>query len=183
MHTNNVPRSSFVTVTAWIFIALSGFASLISILQNIMIQTLFHSQEFAQAMHEMPQNTPPIAGFNFAGFMFHHFPQFFLLFLVISLTTLVFSIGLLLRKNWARLCFIGLMFFAILWQIGGIVLQLFMFSFMRGQFTQIPNAPDMSVVFIAFAVIGVLFALGFSVLFGWIARKLMSRPIAAEFGR
>jgi len=178
MQTNYVPRSSFVTVTAWIFIALSGFASLISILQNIMIQTLFRSQEFTQAMHEMPRNSPHIA-----GFMFNHFPQVFLLFLVISLASLVFSIGLLLRKNWARLCFIGLMVFAILWQIGGIVLQLFMFSFMRGQFTQIHNAPDMSVVFVAFAVIGVLFALGFSVLFGWIARKLLSPPIAAEFGR
>ena len=38
-------RSTFVTVVAWVFIVLSGFGTLISLLQNLMIQTVFTSPE------------------------------------------------------------------------------------------------------------------------------------------
>jgi hypothetical protein len=37
---NTHPRSTFVNVVAWVFIALAGFATLIVILQNIMISMM-----------------------------------------------------------------------------------------------------------------------------------------------
>ena len=41
----------------------------------------------------------------------------------------------------------------------------------------------MTLFFVVMAVVCVVFALAFGALFGWIAWKLASKPIAAEFGR
>lgn len=175
---NNVERSTFVSVVAWIFISLSGFATLIAILQNIIIQTVFTQPEVHQAIQNQPPGIPP-----FAAFMFNHMTFFPLFFLIVTSITLIVSIGLLMRKNWARLCFIGIMFFAILWNLVGLVMQVFMFHFMKEQFATGPGMPDMSIVLVAVTVISVIFTIGFSILFGWIARTLMSRKIVVEFGR
>ena len=174
----NQQRSTFVTVLAWIFIVLSGFGTAIAILQNIMIQTVFNSPEFNQATQTMPPGAPP-----FAAFMMSHFQLFFIAFLLASVFMLISSIGLLKRWNWARLCFIGLMALAIAWQLAGLGIQFSMFSSMHEQFSSAATqgAPDMAPFFIAIAVFSVIFALGFSLLFGWIIKKLVSAPIAGEF--
>ena len=173
-------QSTFVTVVAWIFIALSGFGTVISILQNIMVQTVFRSPEVSQAMQAPPPGAPP-----FAAFLATHFQWFFLAFLLVSAFMLASSIGLLKRHNWARLSFIGLLSLAILWQVGGLALQFFMFSSMREQFSAaaVQGGPDMGPFFVAIAAVSVLFAVGFSVLFGWIIKRLLSPAVAAEFIR
>ena len=173
-------QSTFVTVVAWIFIALSGFGTAISILQNILVQTVFRSPEVSQAVQTPPPGTPP-----FAAFMTAHFQWFFLAFLLVSAFMLASSIGLLKRRNWARLSFIGLLSLAILWQIGGLALQFSMISSMRQQFSAaaVQGGPDMAPFFIGIAVVSVLFAVGFSVLFGWIIKRLLSPAVVAEFIR
>lgn len=175
-------RSTFVTVVAWIFIALSGFGALVGILQNIMLQTVLRSEEFGQAMQAAPlqPGLPP-----FATFMFEHFQWFFLAALLANVVMLVVSIGLLKRRNWARLCFIGLMILSMLWQLVGLAIQASVFSFVHDQFTaaQAQGAPDMTLFFVVMAVVCVVFALAFGALFGWIAWKLASKPIALEFAR
>lgn len=123
-------QSTFVTVIAWIFITISGFGTVISILQNIMVQTVFRSSEVSQVMHAPPPRAPPVA-----AFMATHFQWFFLAFLLVSALMLASSIGLLMCRNWACLSFIGLLSLAILWQIGGLALQFSMFSSMREQFS------------------------------------------------
>jgi len=176
----NEQRSTFVTVIAWIFIALSGFTTVISILQNIMIQTIFSNPEFSQETKALPPDAPA-----FAAFMIEHFRLFFFAFLLASAFMLVSSIGLLKRRNWARLCFIGFMALAIVWHMGGLAIQFSMFSAMHEQVSAAAThgAPDMAPFFIAMAVFSVVLALGFSFLFGWIIKKLISAPIAAEFRR
>ena len=173
-------RSSFVTVLAWIFIVLSGFTTMISILQNIMIWMVFNQPEMANAMSTPPPGAPP-----FMAFMADYFRWIFLAFLLVTITTLVSSIGLLKRANWARLVFIGLMILGVAWNLFGLLGQFAMMSFMHGQFAAVPKAPDMpdmQAFMTAMMVVGVIFAIGFSVLFGWIAKRLMSREIKAEFG-
>lgn len=171
-------RSTFVTVVAWIFIALSGFATIISVLQNIMIQTMFASPELEKAMAApVPPDTPA-----FAAFLMHNIPLFFAAFLVVSAVTLAASIGLLLRKNWARVTFMGIMALGIVWSVGGLVMQFAMFSQMQDMAAAAPpGAPDMGAFFTAIAVVSVLFALGFSALHAWIIYRLRSPEIAAEF--
>lgn len=173
-----IERSTFVSVVAWIFIVLSGFGTMMSILQNVMIQVVMADPAVRDAMQ-----TPPMDAPAFAIFLFSNFQLFFLLFLLVSALTLASSIGLLLRRNWARVAFIGLMALGVVWNLGGLALQLWMFSSMREQFAALPEGPDMQPFFIVISAVSVLFALVFSGLFGWIARRLLSAPVAAEFAR
>lgn len=174
-------RSTFVTVLAWIFIALSGFSVIISVLQNIMIFAMLRSPEVSQAMQAPPPPGMP-AG---AAFMASHAYVFFLGFLLMSAFTLASSIGLLNRWNWARLSFIGIMLLGIVWNFVGLAIQFSMFASMKDQFlaSAASGGPDMQPFFIGIAVVSVLFAIGFSVLFGWIAKRLLSPAVAAEFRR
>src|SRR6266498_453109 len=69
------PRSSFVTVVAWIFIVLSGFATLVGALQNLMIRFM----PFDQVDSVLQDSTtatqfPPAARFMFSHFR-RHFPS------------------------------------------------------------------------------------------------------------
>ena len=172
-------RSTFVTVVAWIFIALSGFGTVIAALQNVMLFTVFRSPEATQALQAPPPpGTPPAA-----AFMASHFYLFFIAFLVISAFTLISSVGLLKRWNWARLSFIGLMALGIAWNLGGLVLQFGIFSSMQEQFaaSALHDGQEMQPFFIAIVVVSVLFAVGFSVLFAWIAKRLHSPAIVSEF--
>jgi hypothetical protein len=175
---NSASHSNFVTVVAWVSIVLSGFATLISVLQNILVHTVFSTPEFEQALQ-----TPPTAGTPpFAIFLAAHFKLFFALFLVIACATLASSIGLLKRRNWARIVFIGLMILGIVWNLAGLVIQFSIFASMQGALANVPpEAPDMKAFSIAVATVGVLFAIGFSGLFGWIAKRLLSPEVAAEF--
>lgn len=172
-------RSTFVTIIAWIFIIISGFASLISLLQNLLLRTVFNTPQFEQASHSLPANAPP-----YFDIIFRHLQLLLLVFLIISLFTFISSVGLLRRKNWARQIFIIIMGLGIIWSLVGIGMQFFMFSFMRGQFATTPNMPNISNMRVFFTVMEVfsgLIAIAFSVLFGIIIKKLISPPIVAEF--
>jgi len=178
MHQGN-QRSSFVTVLAWIFIVLSGFGTLVGILQGFMLMTMLNTPEMAQALQApVAAGAPP-----FAIFMMKNMFAFFMGMLALNVLTLIASIGLLVRRNWARVLFIGLMVFGIAWNVAGLVLQFSMLSYMRQQFAAVPDAPDMSVFLIGVSVVSVIFVLAFSALFGWIIKRLMSPPVVAEFVR
>lgn len=171
-------RSTFVSVIAWLFIVLAGFSTFISMLQNIMINTVFSS-------HQMPVSTAP--GIEhipaFLRFMLDHMQWFFLAFLAVSSGTLIAAVGLLRRKNWARLAFIGIFALGIAWNIAVLVLQQTMFSSMSGFPTSAP--PDFRTEFNRMAsvmqAVSVFMAFAFSVLFAWLIKRLLSGAIRDEF--
>jgi len=173
-------KSNFVTVLAWVFIVLSGFATLISVAQNIMVQTMFNDPAFNGTLAASKQSAGVPAA---AGFMAAHFKLFFASFMVLCTATLISSIGLLKRRNWARLIFIAILGLGIVWNLGGLLFQFTMFS----SFPQPPatsHEPDaFKSMFITIMVFSAVMAVAFSVLFGWIIKRLVSRPIAAEFGK
>jgi len=104
------------------------------------------------------------------------------LLLVVSAATVFSAIGLLRRKNWARLTFIAIMVLGIIWNIGGFCLQISVFSSVGS----VPAHADEAKFFQALAAVVMIFslvlALGFSALFGWIIQRLTSSPIRREFG-
>jgi hypothetical protein len=173
------PRSNFVTVTAWIFIGLSTFSTLISVLQNIMITVMFSAQG-GFPPPEAQQHMPPLF-----AFLFSHMRLYFLAFLVVSAATLLASIGLLMRRNWARIAFIGILALGIVWNIGGLVLQQWLASSMLEINREMRPPAEFEAVMrgmmIAIRIFSALFAIGLSVLFGWMIRQLRSTAIAAEF--
>jgi len=174
------PRSGFVTAIAWIFIALAGFATLISLLQNIMVNLLFPLEEMRAAMREADKSQPMPP---FVGFLFENVQLFFLFFFAVCVVTLASSIGLLLRKNWARLVFVGIMVLGVLWNVLGAILPFFVFPAVP---PAVEGGPDdfarnfelMMKVMMGFMIV---VAITFSVLLGWIAKRLLSDDIRREF--
>lgn len=180
-------RSTFVTVLAWIFIGLTGFTSLISLMQNLMLQLVFMplmQQQHAQMSQNLPHDMPVQV-----GWMFDHLFWFFRIFLLLSLSVLIASIGLLLRKEWARKLFIGLMAFGILYQIAGLFFQWWYMSAVFDHFPMPPNpkpdAAQMMQVMQGFMTVirifSALMSIGITILFGWIIKKLISASIRQEF--
>jgi hypothetical protein len=178
-----VPRSSFVTVLAWIFIAFAGFGTFISLLQNIMINTVFPLDQMRSAMSQAhsDQNMPA-----FAAFMFNNIRLFFAAFLIVSVSTLIAAIALLKRKNWARVLFIAILALGIVWNLGGLVVQQFFFASMSSIPPNTPpefraNFEAMGTMMTVMKIFSAVMAVGFSVLFAWIIKRLASVAIRQEF--
>lgn len=173
-------RSEFVTVLAWVFIGLSGLATLIAVLQYLMFGMMMSFAPMQDAMNDAQArgDVPPAA-----AFMFGHFRQLIGAFFLLSLITLIASVGLLKRRNWARLLFICLMALQIAGSIAGLFLQRLLLA---GMPVLPPNMPpdfssQMERMMSGMQVVGAIFTLGFCVLYGWIIYRLMSAPVRAEF--
>jgi len=176
------PRSTFVTVVGWIFVVLAGFSTLIALLQNVMVAVVFSRPEMQEATkHAKAQGVP-----WFASFMLDYFQLFFLAVLALSACCLAAAIGLLLRKNWARLLFVALMGIGIAWQAAGLIVTFFMFSTFADTFAKAGShggvPPGFDLMWKIIAGMNVLFVIGFIVLFAWIIKRLVSPGIRREFG-
>jgi hypothetical protein len=170
-------RSTFINVLAWLFIVIGGFSTFVSILQNIMVRMMFHSDEANQAFRQA-ESAKEIPAF--AGFIFNHMDLFFLSFLVVSASSLVSAIALLKRKNWARVVFIVLMALGIVWNIAGVVLQFTMFNNMP-EFANRGAPPEFQSMMRIMQGATVIMVIAFTALFCWIIKKLVSPQIRAEF--
>lgn len=100
-------------------------------------------------------------------------------FLVGSCATFISSIGLLKRKNWGRIIFIGIMSLGIASNVFALVLQ----ELMMRPMLEMPDPPgsNFGVVMTIARVVSVLAVLGVSIFYGWIIKKLASRKIRQEF--
>ena len=174
----SLQKSTFVSVLAWIFIVLGGFATFMSILQNIMLHYFFPKNEMNQTLQQAGQNQQMPA---LAEFMFNNFDVLFILFFVISAISLISAIALLKRKNWARIVFIVLMSFGIAWNVFGLVLQFTMFS-SSNEFTggQAPP-PEFQNMMQFMKIASIIMVVAISALFGFVIKKLCSKKIKTEF--
>lgn len=165
-------RSTFVTVLAWVFIVLSGFATLIAVLQNLMLNLMFPAEALQQMDQQQMEQMPA-----FARVIFGNFRLFFFGFLVLAATTLAASIGLLKRRNWARLLFVLIMALGIGWNCLGVYLQWAIFS-MPQDLPQDSTFHTMSLLIRGFSAVMAAAMCG---LFGWIIKRLLSQQVRAEF--
>lgn len=173
-------RSYFVTVLAWLSMGMAGFAMLISLLQNLLLQWLFPPAMQAHAMLPLPPAMPaPLQ------WMFGHMAWLFRAFLLASTVTLIAAVGLLRRHEWARRLFIGLLGLAIAYHLLGLAWQWWfmgsMDAFMRAP--AMPAGADaiMHGFIRVIQVFSTLMALVFCVLFGWIIHRLRKAQVRDEF--
>lgn len=126
-------------------------------------------------------NTMPAA----PRFVFAHFHLIVVVMFVVCVTTLISSIGLLRRRNWARLVFVALLGLGVLYNVGAVFLQQSMMSSFDSSFPANsglgPDSQQFAHMFAAMKVMMFVFELGFAALFCWIIVKLRSAPIRAEF--
>ncbi len=173
------PQSTFVTVVACIFLAFSGLGVLVGLMQGVMLFTVFSTEVMDQMRDDMARQEVP-AVFRVMVF---GMPWFIVTAFLHSLVTLVSSIGLLRRRDWARRVFIVLMVLAIVMGLAGLGLQYYVFTSVHEEFAQAAHhgAPDIGPVLVVFGIIGVAMAVTMAALHGWIAHRLTSPEIVAEF--
>lgn len=179
---SNAPRNSFVTVVAWIYIALEGLSAFVLVLETLLVNVIFPVDQLQAAMARADDKMPMPPAFTW---MFGHLRLILALCLALALIKLTAAIGLLLRHNWARLLFIGVLAFSIAWSVATIFLQQYTISSIMT--TPVPpNAPEnfreaMEGMMMAVRTVTAVFALGFAGLFAWMIKKLVSPEIVAEF--
>ncbi len=168
-------KSEFVTVVAWIFIIFSAIGLLVMAMEGAM----FSMVPFDKIMAESAVrggNPPPISPAFFKAV----FGWVILATLLFQVWVLVSSIGLLLRKNWARISFIVYLILVLVWE--GISVICGLLAMVGVHF--IPATPELSMVapfMQIFMGVFTLLTLAFMVLFGWILKKLLSENIRREF--
>jgi len=161
-------RSIFVNVTAWLFIVLAATASVSAVVPNAAISSLL----------------PASAGVW--GLFVDYLPWAVAGGVVLSLVTLASAIGLLLRLDWARRVFIGLIAIALVANLLGLwlqqeVLQSVAASTLNGAALP-PQAAGVLGGFVTAArVMAVVVTLGACSLLVWIIRRLMSPSVRQEF--
>jgi hypothetical protein len=168
-------RSIFVTVTAWVFIVLGALASVSALVQNALVASLAPASD--AHLPALPLLTSLLLGY---------LPWVVGTGLVMSLATLASAIGLLLRLDWARRAFIGLLAVAIVANLLGLWLQHEVVqSVVANTLSGAPLPAQAIGVFGGFVtaarVMAVLVTLGACSMLAWIIRRLMSPAVRQEF--
>lgn len=163
-------RSTFVTVIGWIFIIFSA----LGLLEMLMFAFL----PFDKLMMDMPQQKgmPAVAPALYSSVM-HGMMLFGT---AVTLWVLLSSIGLVMRKNWARISFIVIcalgLIFSLLYLLVGLAGVAFMPS------AGLPNQPAGMAEFGHDIVrVMVVFSAIFAALYGFIIYKLNTAKIKQEF--
>jgi hypothetical protein len=170
-------RSVFVTVTAWVFIVLGALASVSAVVQNAFVASFAPAAGGAAHLPELPLVTHLLMGY---------LPWVVGAGLAMSLATLASAIGLLLRLDWARRAFIGLLAVAIVANLLGLWLQHEVVqSVVANTLSGAPLPAQAIGVFGGFVtaarVMAVLVTLGACSMLAWIIRRLMSPAVRQEF--
>lgn len=167
-------RSTFVTVVSWIFIIGAALGMIGALFQFVLFFLLSSSPEFAKGMNLPVGDSSSSASFIVVSIVCA-------IMFVCDVVYLVSAIGLLKRKNWARIMTLVLLALAILgiilWAIGSGVVSLF------GPEAPVNKAsPLAGDILRVFQYVMSIFAIILVVFFGWIIKKLTSPKIKAEFG-
>lgn len=173
---DNPKPSSFVNTVAWVFIVFTGYATIISLMQNILVFTVI--PDFVPVSTDASQ----IDSFSLlSNFMFNNFHILVVLFALFSATFFTSSIALLKRKNWGRMVFIAFMYFGIIGLVGGFLVFLIVITTTYPELNIKSNSQPLNTMMTVMLVFFGIFYLGISGLFGWIIKKLSSDEIKSEF--
>ena len=175
-------RSRFVTVTAWVFIVLGVIATASALMQNAAVASLLLGASLPGAAPALPASPRPLV----TGLLLGYLPWVVGFGLAMSIATLTSAIGLLLRLDWARRVFIGLLVVAIVFNLLGLWLQHEVVqSVVQSTLTRAPLPPQAADVFGGFVTAARAMALTMTLaacaLLGWIIRRLQSPLVRQEF--
>ena len=180
---NTRPGGNFVTVLAWISIALALLGLLYGLMQVIMGLTLppdFYLR-MANPYGGEPPPLPPLMHWLYTNTLLMG-----VLMLVLSAIFLWVSWGVLKRREWGRKGFIAILVIGTLWQFGSIwmlpqilegTLALQAGAFPQGQ----AMPPELESMMTGVMMIGGVLALTFAALHVWIIWKLCTPAVRAEF--
>jgi hypothetical protein len=171
--TNSPAQSTFVSVLAWIMMIFSGFAGFGGLLQSVLVAFMLPIPPLTESE---AANTPLIFNVIFANF--HWFVWSLTAF---WLAAFVFAFALLRRKEWGRVGAIAVLLILGLTTVVTAILQQMLVS---GMFQSTTDAPDEVAAFVVAIRIGTaIFGLLFVAVLTWLALRLNSPVIRAEFSQ
>ena len=171
MNSAPAPRSNFVTGLAWVMIAFGAFGILMSLMQNVLINLLLPALEGTAALPG-PFGALPLGFFRVA--------------MLFSLAFTAFMTygawALLKRRNWARILFIVLFIMSVVTHVI-VVVAIAVGANLMGS---LPTGgdilpPDFQTMLRAMLVAFAVFMLAMAVGYAWLAYRLCTPAIAAEF--
>ena len=172
---NAQPQSAFVTAVGWSFVVLGTLLLCIAVVQNLLFAAFAPFQADIASWEVFPPS---------ARWVLVNLRWMLLANLALGVVTIAASIGLVQRREWARVVFVALMALGVAWNLGVAWLQYDFTSAVQAE-AAASNPADTG--FFAFIlVIRVLsfgFATVFCCLFGWIGYRLLQPDVAAEFQR
>lgn len=170
-------RSNFVTVLAWLTIVPSALGVLMSTAQNILVFTVMPMDQMPLPSGSEAEQIPAVA-----LFMMEHMRAVMVAFWLLTVLALASGIGLLKRKEWARLAVIALLVLNIVMNLGGLYVQQ---SFLSSIPVAADTPPEFREQFESMAstmwTVSIAMALGFSAVSAWLIWRLSSESIKAEF--
>lgn len=167
-------RSLFVTLTAWAAIVLAALACAFGVIQQAALAS------WVPGLDASVQAAPMTAR---SGFMLSWLPWVVGVGQLVSVALLVAAAGLLMRLEWARRAFIGLLAVAIVAELANLWLQHeFVQSLVHASLPQAvwPRSVAMGGV-TAGQLLSCLVTLLAGVLMAWVIRRLMSPKVRQEF--
>lgn len=172
------PPSSFVNALAWTSIVVSGLSTFASFVQAVLAKVLVSGEamDLIRAEAEASQDPAALVAASWIPWM----PWVFVLMLVLSAISLVASIGLLKRREWARRLFIALLVLGMVSNVAGFFVQQSVIDMLP---TVPPDAgaPPMEEFLLGFRIVSGVMILALTVLLAWLAKRLMAPQIVAEF--
>jgi hypothetical protein len=177
---SSTQATPFVSGLAWSFIGLAGLSMLLALIPSLLFAYVVPMEPLRATVAEAIRlkMLPPLA-MTAVG----HLPALFMALFAGSLLTLLVSIGLLQRKNWARIAFAWIMVVTAAIHLAGLALPFYLRHDFSAAINHMP--PDLrgvattvtGLLVVASSVMGIVFA-GF---FAWVAQRLFSAEMAREF--
>lgn len=165
---------------AWSFIGLSALSLLLAAVQYVLFAHLLPLMPLRAALADAIslKLLPPVALSILA-----HLPALFMALFAFSLLTLLVSIALLQRWNWARLTFAWMMIATALAHLAGLLLPFYVAHDFSAALNAMP--PEMHSVAVTvtrmLSAMSIVMGIAFGAAFAWIAKRLFSAEIAREF--
>jgi hypothetical protein len=174
------PRATpFINVLAWVFILLAAGGVIMGLIQNLVV----HFWPPLADLVRQHQTAPTGAGlFSIQRLIVGNLPAIMLANLLLSALVLLAAIGLLRRRNWARLLFIALMLLGIVWAAASFIMVL-QADPLAAALPEVPPEyqPVMAGARTPSLLAGGIFTVLFCALLGWIAWRLSAADVARQF--
>jgi hypothetical protein len=164
-------QSTFVTVLAWMVIVFAGMSTVAGLLQVVLVSFLMPIPALSETdAREMPA----MMRVMFANFHWMIYGS-----TLLSLLGLAAGVGLLKRKEWARIVMIGLLVLAAAGSAAAAIAQQLFVSAFFPEGADTP--PDVQSFMLVMRIAAAIFGLAFVVIHSWLAVRLNSPAIRAEF--
>jgi hypothetical protein len=168
-------RSLFVTLTAWAAIMLAALACAFGVIQQASLASWAPGLDVAVQAEPMTESS---------GMMLNWLPWVVGAGQLVSVALLVAAAGLLMRLEWARRAFIGLLAVAIVADLANLWLQqAFVQSLVHASVPQavLPRAALLGGAVTTGQLLAGLVTVLAGVLMAWVIRRLMSPKVRQEF--